>query len=575
MSDDGRYLVVVNDEGAHSIWPGSRPLPAGWRSAGFAGSRDACLAHIDTVWTGAQDALSTVDYGLDDAFARGAEAGHRLDLLLLAAAREHGDRTALTVGEVDLSYRELFARAESLAGALVDSGAGPETFVGVAADRSVDAIVGMIGTTLTGAAYLPLDTGAPRARLRETVRRAGVRIVTGPVPPGFAEELGSRAVSVPASVAAPSFQARATGTPGDAVYAIFTSGTTGKPKGVVIPHRAVVNSTTARFAVFPWQPMTYLMLAPLTFNAAVAGLYFTLAAGGHLIVPTAEESVDPALVAGLVIRHRVTHLDGVPSQYAAILEFHADALKELRCVVVAGEALSQGLVRQHAATLPDVPLFNEYGPTESTVWSTCHRCDPADECPFAPVGVPIDGVDVEVLDDDLEPVQPGEVGEIVISGRQLARGYLGQPALTAARFVPHPGKPGQRRYLTGDRGRMNRDGNLVYCGRLDSMVKVRGFRVEIGEVEGWLRAQPDVLDAVVVPEPFAGSTRLVALVARLKSTQHGPAPRPLRARLAEHLPSYMIPAVWRETQRIPLTANGKIDRAAAANLIKAPPEPVS
>jgi amino acid adenylation domain-containing protein len=496
---------------------------------------------------------------VDDAFARSARAGHRLDLLLLAAAREHGDRVALTIGDVCLSYRDLFERAEILAGELVSLGARPETFIGVAADRSVDAVVAMIGTVLTGAAYLPLDTQAPRERLRETVRRAGVRLVAGPIPPGFAEDLG-----VPLPTTTPR-AARATGTPDDAVYAIFTSGSTGKPKGVVVPHRAVVNSTTARFAVFPWRSMTYLMLAPLTFNAAVAGLYFTLAAGGHLIVPTAEESVDPAFVADLVVRHGVTHLDGVPSQYAAILEFHADALAELECVVVGGEPLAQGLVRQHAAALPEVPLFNEYGPTESTVWSTCHVCDPADEGPFAPVGVPIAGVDVEVLGEDLEPVDPGEIGEIVISGRQLARGYLGQPGLTAARFVAHPGKPGQRRYLTGDRGRIDRNGRLVHCGRTDSMVKVRGFRVEVTEVEGWLRAQPDVVDAVVVPEPFAGTTRLVALV--LRSNQSGPAAQPLRVRLAEHLPSYMIPAVWREIPRIPLTANGKIDRAAAAKLI--------
>jgi amino acid adenylation domain-containing protein len=557
------YDVVVNDEGARSILPRHKPMPAGWRAESFAGTREECLAHIAMMGDGT--VASAGGRGPDDAYSRSARVEHRLDILLADAARTYADRIALTVGVADLTYRDLFGRARRLAADLVAAGAQPESFVAVAVDRSAVAVIGMLGVVLSGAAYIPFDTRAPRSRLREIGRQAAVGLVTGSIPAGFADALGLTAVPVPPAGADGPAPAPAL-SPATAAYAIFTSGSTGKPKGVVTPHRAVVNSTTARFAVFPNESMTYLMLAPLTFDAAVAGLYFTLAAGGRLIVPTEEQAHDSGLVADLVGRYDATHLDGVPSQYAAILEFHAPALTDLRCVVVAGEALSQGLVRRHAAALPGVSLFNEYGPTESTVWAACHLTDPADDGPYAPIGTPIGGVQVEIVDKDLQPVVPGATGEIAISGRQLARGYLGQPDLTAARFVPHPRRVGERLYLTGDLGRVDADGRLVYGGRIGSMVKVRGFRVELGEVEGWLRAQADVVDAVVLPEPFAGTNRLVAVTVRSTTGSSAELP-PLRTRLAEHLPAFMVPSVWHEIERMPLTAHGKIDRAAAAALV--------
>lgn len=567
MRQPETYFAVVNDDGAHSIWPDRRSLPDGWSYAGFSGSREDCLAYIGTVWTIGCSEREVPEPATESSTSeRAARAGHRLDLMLLAAAREYPDRIALTIGEENFTYAELIGRAEALAGQLRLHGARPESFVGVTVDRSAEAVIAIFGVVLSGAAYLPLDVEAPLQRLREITREASADLITGVRAHEYAADLGVAEVAVPPSPStvptAPSDELK----PVNAAYAIFTSGSTGKPKGVVVEHRAIVNSTAARFAVFPHDSMTYLMLAPLAFDAAAAGLYFTFAAGGRLIVPTNDESLDPGLIGDLVTRHHVTHLDGVPSQYAVVLEFVAAELAGLRCVVVAGEALAQGLVRQHTAALPDVPLFNEYGPTESAVWATCHRTDPADEGPFAPVGVPVAGVDVVVVDGALDPVPHGEIGEIAISGRQLARGYLGHPGLTADRFVPHPRSPGKRMYRTGDRGRVDERGKLVYCGRSGSMVKVRGFRVEPSEVEGWLRAQPDVVDAVVLAEPFAGTIRLVA--ATVRSVQKGSRePSSLKTRLAERLPAYMIPTLWHEIERMPLTTNGKIDRAAVAVLV--------
>lgn len=562
------HHVVRNGRGEVSLWPVDRPVPDGWRRDGFSGTQEECAAHLRATASPAPDpAVLQDDGGPDDeatqTAARCARAGHRLDTLLLSAAREHGEAVALVTDGATVTYRELLARARQLAADLRARGARPGTFVGVNVNRSADAVTALLGTLLSGAAYIPLDLQAPRTRIGEIVGQAAVELVTGPSPTSVAEEFGLRPVPVPEAAPEPP-PAPAAGSPADPAYAIFTSGSTGRPKGVITPHSAVVNSTNARFAVFPWQPMTYLMLAPLTFDAAVAGLYFTLAAGGTLVLPTEEEAKDPGLAAELVTRHGVTHLDGVPSQYAAILEFQAPALRDLTCVIVAGEALSRGLADRHQQALPHVPLFNEYGPTEGTVWSTVHRCAPGGSDPIVPIGRPVEGVGVEVVDEHLEPVGPGETGEIAICGRQLAAGYLGQPDLTAMRFLPHPRRPGQRIYPTGDLGRITADGVLHYGGRIGSMVKVRGFRVEIGEVEGWLRAQPDVVDAVVVPERFGGTTRLVAIVVRSAWTSADRSG--LRKRLAEHLPSYMVPSVWQEIDRMPLTAHGKIDRDAAAAL---------
>lgn len=491
-----------------------------------------------------------------------------LHTLVTSRAREVPDAVAITLGADSITYRDLVERAGALAVDLVKAGAVADTFVGVCVDRSVTAIVGLLGVLMSGAAYVPLAADLPVERARMVIHDARIRIVTG-VPAPALWDLAETTVPEPGPepdrdrprtgrdpVALPVPAAH----PEHAAYAIFTSGSTGRPKGVVAPHRAVVSSTLARFKVFPHESMTYLMLAPLTFDAAVAGLYFTLAAGGRLLVPTQEEVLDPGLLADLANRESATHIDGVASQYAPLIAYHPRALRGVRCVVLAGEPLPFRLVRDHFAVAPEAVLFNEYGPTEGTVWSAIHRCSPDDDGPLAPVGHAIDGVRISVLDEDLNPVPQGEVGEIVIGGRGLARGYLGAPAMTAERFVPDPNRHGERIYRTGDTGWFDPDGLLIYHGRADHMVKVRGFRVELGEVEARLREHPDVAAAVVVASDGGASVRLVAVLAarpgRLLSAGA------LIAFAAEKLPQYMIPTAWRGVDSLPLTSHGKADRQA-------------
>lgn len=511
--------------------------------------------------------MTQAGHDTTDARHRTDEVGGRMDILIRAAlSHETAGPAVIAHGEA-LSRSSLLARASVLSRRLVEHGARPGRFVAVVADRSPETVVGIIGVVLSGAAYVPIDPAFPRARLAGILSQAAITLVTGGqvlCQGDLAREFALTAVPVPppGTLLLEATHRAAEPEPTDPVYAIFTSGSTGPPKGVVVSHRALVASTVARFSVFRYDSMTYLALAPLTFNAAAAGLYFGLAAGGTVVLPSEATVRDPGLIGAAITDHSVTHLDAVPSQYAAVLEFAAPALTALICVVVAGEALPQALVERHAHALPEVSLFNEYGATETTVWAAVHRCRPGDPGLAAPIGVPVPGMSIDILDEALDPVAAGAVGQIAVSGDHLADGYLGDPDGTAKRFRTDL-RTGRRVYLTGDLGCIDQTGLLRHCGRMGAMVKVRGHRVEITEVEAHLRAQSGVIDAVVLPEEVAGTTRLVAALVR--SPGHdGPEPR---AALAERLPSYMIPSRWRDLASMPMTVNGKIDRAAVAVLV--------
>ncbi len=495
--------------------------------------------------------------------------------LVTAQAVASPDAVAVTAGAESVTYTQLLGRAHRLARGLRAAGAAPDGYVGVAVDRSVDAVVAVLGTLLSGAAYVPIAADLPADRIRTIAADAGLRIVTGV----------AKQVAVAASTVFVPLDGGAYGDhddcdepgllhPDRAAYAIFTSGSTGHPKGVVVSHRSAVGSTLTRFGVYP-RPSVYAMLAPLTIDAAVAGLYFTLAAGGHLVIPDEEEIRDPQLLADLLVDKRVSHLDGLPSQYAALLRFHPEAAAGLRCVVLGGEALPYPLARQHLAEASDTELHNEYGPTESTVWATHHRCTEDDAGPHTPIGPGIPGLRAEVLTDTLRPAAPGEVGEIWLSGPGLARGYLNRSALTAERFVAHPAPRvlGERMYRTGDLGHVDEGGELVYHGRRDHLVKVRGYRVELGEVEACLRAHPELLDAVVVPHTSVTGVRLVAVTVPTPGSRVGA--RALSAFAAGRLPVYMLPSLWRRIEALPVTANGKVDRLLLQSTATVVGEPLS
>jgi amino acid adenylation domain-containing protein len=353
--------------------------------------------------------------------------------------------------------------------------------------------------------------------------------------------------------------------PDSLAYVIYTSGSTGTPKGVMVTHRAVANHLMWMQAAFPLTESDRVVLKySVSFDTSVLETFGTLLAGGRLVVARPGGHLDASYLAGLIAEHRVTILDVVPGLLQALLEQPAlQRVGSLRRVACGGEALPAALADRAFAVLGDVERVNFYGPTEATISSTYWVCQDREAGGTVPIGRPTGGARVYVLDDRLGPVPPGVAGELYLGGIGLARGYLGRPGLTAARFVPDPFATGAggRLYRTGDRVRWRNDGVLEFLGRLDQQVKVRGHRIEPGEVEGTLNGHPAVAAAVVVArEDRPGDRRLVAYVVSRPGQTADPAG--LRGWLRERLPDYLVPATVVALDRLPLTATGKLDRRA-------------
>lgn len=484
----------------------------------------------------------------------------RLHHLFERQVMQSPEHIAVTLGGARASYSELNSRANGVAFALQAAGIVSGALVGVVVDRSIDALASLLGVLKSGAAYVPVAAELPEERMNYIVERAAIKVFVGSAAALTVAELPVVRKIDAGAVASRTDSPTIADSGGDKAWVIFTSGSTGQPKGVVVNHEQIVNSTLARLDVFPLPCSSYVMLAPFSFDASAAGTYLTLATGGRLVVPTDEQVSDPALLAELIVAEGATHLDGVPSQYAALVAFHPAALASLRCCIMAGEALHVALVDDHYAVAPATPLYNEYGPTEGTVWSAVHRCRPGERGSTAPIGRPIRGVRVYVLDQDLKPVLAGETGEIHIAGAGLAQGYLGEPSLTADRFIPNPygDRPGDRLYRTGDLGAIDEDGNLLFRGRVDNQVKVRGFRVELEEVEAALLAHPEVAAAAVVTRQAPKSIKLVAYTVLQRTG--AVTTKELSAFVRKRIPDYMVPADWHMISRLPLTPHGKIDR---------------
>jgi len=362
-------------------------------------------------------------------------------------------------------------------------------------------------------------------------------------------------------------------------YVIYTSGSSGRPKGVLVSHRNLVHSTAARLRYYGEAVRSFLLLSPFAFDSSVAGIFGTLCQGGRLVLVPAAEREDVAALGELVEREEISHFLCVPTLYSVLLdELHATAL---RGVVVAGEACPIELVERHSRLLPQVGLWNEYGPTEATVWSSVCALRPA---AAVTIGRPIPNVELHALDAQRRPVPAGVPGELHIGGQGLARGYLDRPGLTAERFIPNPlsAEPGARLYRTGDLVRYLADGEIRFLGRLDQQVKVHGFRIELEEIEVALRTHPAVREAAVVAlaarraaagdgadaaaesERVPQYERLVACMV-LEPGEPEPQPQALKSFLRERLPEYMVPTAYAVLEALPRTPSGKVDRRALAS----------
>jgi amino acid adenylation domain-containing protein len=482
--------------------------------------------------------------------------GGRVDVLLAATAAAAGPAPAVIDAATGarLSYAELTARAGAIAADLAARGIGRGHFVAVTLGRSVDLVVAIAGVLAAGAAYVPLDAGYPVARLTEMIALAGARLVIGPVPDG----LGVPALDLAALGAGrstPTQPPARPGSPADPAYVMFTSGSTGRPKAVVVPHRAIVrlvrDSGFARLA----SDERWLHAASPAFDGSTLELWAPLLNGGTLVVLAGPPTV--AALGDAITRRGVTSAFLTTGLFNMVVDTDVGVLAPLRQLMIGGEAASAGHLRRALAVVPVV--VNGYGPTENTTFTSCHvmRSARAVTSPV-PIGRPIGGTVVHVMDAYLNPVPPGAVGEILAGGLGLADGYAGAPGLTAERFVPSPlGPPGARLYRTGDYGRVGPGGLLHFAGRKDDQVKVRGFRVELGAAEHALLCHPGVTQAAVaVHTDPTGDRRLIGYTV-------GPADGAgLTAFLRGTLPEYLIPGQWVRLDALPLGPTGKVDRHA-------------
>ena len=499
---------------------------------------------------------------------------------IAAQAARTPDAVALVFEDTTVTYRELTARAGALADRLRGAGAGPGTVVAICAERSIDLVVGLVGTLTAGGAYLPLDPEYPPDRLAYLLADAAPRVLllhaatetimaTVPVP----ADLVTVHLDRPGTWRTDHRPAAVEAGPDDLAYVIYTSGSTGRPKGVLTTHRAIHNR-------LDWMQRTYrlgaddvvLQKTPAGFDVSVWEFFWPLLVGARLVLARPGGHKDAAYLSELIQARGVTTVHFVPSMLAVFVAEDGTGdgtgqCRSLRRVICSGEELPVRLARTAIEHL-GCELSNLYGPTEAAVDVSWWRCDPRDPGTAAalagmarmPIGRPIQNIRLYVLDRRLRPVPPGLPGELFIAGVGVARGYLGRPALTAERFRPDPyGPPGSRMYATGDAARHRPDGTIEYLGRLDEQVKLRGVRIEPGEIEVALRELPQVrAAAVVLREDTPGDQRLAAYVVGDGELD----PAALRAALKTTLPDYLVPTAYVQLAALPLSPNGKLDRRA-------------
>ena len=484
--------------------------------------------------------------------------------LFEAQARRRPNAIAVVAGANTLTYVELDRWADQLACRLIDLGVQPDTLVGICMERSCDMLVGLMGIAKSGAAYVPIDPNYPHARIEHMLVDSGVQIVVCDA--GLVHGLPlttQRVLHVPgegdADLALDVRTRRRTALTADHLaYVIYTSGSTGKPKGIAVPHRGLTNFLYSMSHQPGFTPEDRLLaVTTISFDIAALELYLPLVCGGCVILLPREESVDGNVLAEMAVTHRPSVMQATPATWRMMLDAGWRPAPGMK-LMCGGEAMPPPL--KDALLANGARVYNMFGPTETSVWSTLavmHEDDTV--C----IGHPIDNTQVYVLDSKMRPVPDGAMGELYIGGDGVARGYWNRPELTAERFVPDPfaSQPGRHLYRTGDLARWRGDCSLEHLGRYDHQVKICGHRIELGEIEAVLSSHADVADvAVTVHDDERSVTRLLAcLVMRdgrpvLQGT--------LREFIERQLPPFMVPSVWISLPVIPRTPNGKVDRAA-------------
>ncbi len=542
---------------------------------------------LETVVHDAEQKIGEIDYLTAeekrelDAFQnapKNAAADFGLHQFVSRKATEMPDAAALKFGQATLTYSELDTRSNRLANYLRESGVKPGDLVGVILKRSVEQIVSIIGILKAGAAYVPVEPNSPPERTAYIIENSRVEVLLTETNEAVSPDATVKIINIKADAekiaAAGSKSLNLTISPEFPAYIIYTSGSTGKPKGVVVQHRAIVNF--ALFAADYYEINAsdrVLQFASYSFDASLEEIFAAFAAGAMLVLRDEEMISTVENFRQKCVEEKITVLDLPTAYWNELLAGERIEFPDtVRLIIIGGEKVQIGQARRwQEMTGGKIRLVNSYGPTEATVVATVYEInsrEPLSTRREIPIGRPVSGAQAVILDKNLKPVPVGVTGELFVGGNNLALGYVHDARLTAEKFIPNPfqNAPGKRLYRTGDAARFRADGEIEFCGRTDNQVKIRGFRVEPGEIENFLLACEGIENAAVICEPLNGFNRLAAFFT--ESSEPPVETAALRAELRQFLPEFMIPSVFVRLDKMPLTANGKVDKTALRSLDK-------
>ncbi len=504
--------------------------------------------------------------------------GRLIHEMIEEQAEKYPDNLAVIFADQEISYSELDRRANQMANHLHKLGIGPDVMVGLFMEPSIEIMVGLLGILKAGGAYVPIDPEYPQERLDFIMEDTQAPVLlTQKRLVGDTRAHTAKIICLDTewdSISGES-EARPTNemTAENLAYVIYTSGSTGKPKGVLVTHRNLVHSTYARVLYYPEPVGRYLLLSSFSFDSSVAGIFWTLIQAGALVLPAAGTQRDPGSISNLIATNKVTHTLCLASHYALIMtETDKQKMASLKTNIVSGEVFSMALVNRHDELAPQSKLYNEYGPTEASVWCIVFDCHDPFSGNQVPIGKPIANTQIYVLNSHMQPAPIGAPGEIYIGGVGVTNGYLNRAELTEERFVPAPfsSDPNAKLYRSGDAARFLADGNIEFLGRDDDQVKIRGYRIELGEIEAVLGQHPNIREVVVLArEDTPGEKRLVAYLATKQ--KEAPTVGSLREYLSERMPDYMVPTAFVFMAELPRTPIGKLDRKALPVPTKARP----